>query len=74
MDVLPTSCDVLQLIVRANTWAQAMGMQGQVLFELANATISLQSLLASYPGPLTLATIQVRLHTYRPQGLKIERQ
>ena len=50
----------MQLMDRANTWAELSGCQGTVHFRLANATVSLQSMLSSYPGPIQLVTIQVQ--------------
>ena len=50
---------MLQLIGRANSWAGGLGLQGSVHFMMANATVSLGSMLSSYPGPLTLVTMQV---------------
>ena len=49
----------MQLIERANAWAGELGMGRRVFFEQANATISLDSMLRSYPGSLELCTIQV---------------
>lgn len=49
----------LQHIDRAVKWAEASRKQAQLQYMFSNATVSLQSLLASYPGKLMLATIQV---------------
>ena len=53
------SCVRLQLIERASSWTAGLGLQGSVCFMTANATVSLGSMLSSYPGPLTLVTVQV---------------
>jgi hypothetical protein len=45
---------------RANEWAALLGVGGRVRYEVANATVSLAGLLASYPGPLALVAIQAR--------------
>ncbi len=50
---------MLQLIERANSWAGGLGLLGSVHFMVANATVSLGSMLSSYPGPLALVTVQV---------------
>ena len=50
----------LQLIDRANSWADMLQCAPVVHFLMANATVSLESMLASYPGPLSLVTVQVR--------------
>lgn len=51
--------DIREAVVdRANRWARSIGQGGRVAFVLANATISIKSLFASYPGGLELATIQ----------------
>jgi hypothetical protein len=49
----------MQLIDRANSWARLLGVTEQVHYMMANATVSLESMLSSYPGPLTLVTVQV---------------
>lgn len=51
---------LLQLIDRANEWAKELQVAHRVFFEEANATVSLESMLSSYPGRLELATIQAR--------------
>lgn len=51
----------LQLTERANSWAKLLGLSEQVHYMMANATVSLESMLASYPGPLSLVTVQVRM-------------
>ena len=53
------SCVHLQLVERASSWTAGLGLQGSVCFMTANATVSLGSMLSSYPGPLTLVTVQV---------------
>ena len=50
----------MQLIERANEWAKELRLNTAVSFQHANATVSLASMLASYPGQLQLATIQAR--------------
>ncbi len=45
---------------RANEWAALLGVDSRARFEVANATVSLASLLATYPGPLALVTIQAQ--------------
>lgn len=49
----------LQLMERANEWAKILELQNSVHFMMANATVSLESMLATYPGSLSLVTIQV---------------
>ena len=44
---------------RGNQWARLTPHAGCVHFHTANATVSLDSMLSSYPGPLQLVTIQV---------------
>lgn len=41
-----------QIVDRANRWAELLGAQGSVAYVYANATISLASLLSTYPGPI----------------------
>ena len=48
-----------QLIDRANSWAGVLEKGGSVRFMMANATVSLEGMLAAYPGPLSLVTVQV---------------
>ena len=48
-----------QLIDRANSWAGVLEKGGCVRFMMANATVSLEGMLAAYPGPLSLVTVQV---------------
>lgn len=50
---------MLQLIDRANKWAELLQQTHRVHFHLANATVSFQSMLSSYPGPVQLVSIQV---------------
>ncbi|CAL8460862.1 g393 [Coccomyxa elongata] len=47
-----------KLMERANEWAKILELQNNVHFMMANATVSLESMLATYPGPLSLVTIQ----------------
>lgn len=51
----------LQLMDRANEWAKILELQNSVHFMMANATVSLESMLATYPGSLSLVTVQVPL-------------
>lgn len=46
------------VVDRANRWANTLELQRRVRFVLANATISLEHMLCSFPGPLSLVTIQ----------------
>ncbi len=52
---------MVQLIERANSWTAGLSMHSSVHFMMANATISLGSMLSTYPGPLSLVTVQVQL-------------
>lgn len=47
-----------KLMDRANEWAKILELQNSVHFMMANATVSLESMLATYPGPLSLVTVQ----------------
>ncbi|KAK9819889.1 hypothetical protein WJX72_003658 [[Myrmecia] bisecta] len=47
------------LLQRANTWAKTLGTDHRVHYLLANATISLASILEEYPGPLTFVAVQM---------------
>lgn len=49
----------MQLMERANEWAVLLKLQHSVHFMMANATVSLESMLSTYPGPLSLITVQV---------------
>ncbi len=49
----------MQLLERASAWVKLAGCQDTVHFHIANATVSLHSMLSSYPGPIDLITIQV---------------
>ena len=42
-------------------WAQALNLQDRMAFVVANATISMNSMLQSYPGSIVLVSIQVQL-------------
>jgi len=46
------------VIDRANRWAEALNLSDRVHFVLSNATVSLEHMLASYPGSIDLVTIQ----------------
>lgn len=47
-----------KLVERASAWAAAAGVGGRAAFAEANATVSLATLLPSYPGPLTVVAVQ----------------
>ena len=42
----------------ANKWASNLGLQREVLFLRANATITLEHTLAAYPAPIDLVCVQ----------------
>ena len=46
-------------VERAGKWAEALGLARRVRFARANATVSAEVMLPSYPGRLDLVTIQV---------------
>lgn len=46
------------VVDRANRWAENLELQRKVRFVLANATVSVEHMLRSFPGPLSLVTIQ----------------
>ena len=46
------------VVDRANRWAETLELQRKVRFVLANATVSVDHMLRSFPGPLSLVTIQ----------------
>lgn len=46
------------VVDRANRWAEGLSLQSRVRFVLANATVSLNNMLRSFPAPLSLVTIQ----------------
>ncbi|KAF5836399.1 putative methyltransferase-domain-containing protein [Dunaliella salina] len=46
------------LVDRANSWATRLGCGQEVRFVNTNATISLATMLSSYPGPVRLVCIQ----------------
>lgn len=46
------------IIERANKWAHLIGLGSMCHFVSANATVSYESCLASYPGPIELTCIQ----------------
>ena len=48
----------MQLVDRANKWAASLGCSDRVHFKFANATVSFESMLSSYPGPLQYVAIQ----------------
>ncbi len=50
---------LMQLLDRATAWAKLVGCADTVHFHVANATVSLYSMLSSYPGPIDLINIQV---------------
>ena len=51
--------NLMQLLDRATAWAKLVGCADSVHFHVANATVSLYSMLSSYPGPIDLINIQV---------------
>lgn len=59
----------MQLIERANSWTAGLSMHSSVHFMMANATISLGSMLSTYPGPVSLVTVQVHLQAVPLPGL-----
>lgn len=46
------------IIQRANKWSFHLGMQNRVYFTKANATVSIASMLSTYPGPVQLVLVQ----------------
>jgi tRNA (guanine-N7-)-methyltransferase len=46
------------VVDRANRWAENLELQRKVRFVLANATVSVENMLKTFPGPLSLVTIQ----------------
>lgn len=44
--------------MRANQWAQRLKQDHEVNFQYINATISLESILSSYPGPIHMFLLQ----------------
>ena len=46
------------IIKRANEWAMHLGLDSRVHFVRSNATVSIESMLSTYPGPVELVTIQ----------------
>ncbi|KAG2426649.1 hypothetical protein HXX76_012962 [Chlamydomonas incerta] len=46
------------LVERSNEWVARLGLGGAVHYVFANATVSLEALLGSYPGPVTDAFVQ----------------
>lgn len=46
------------VVERANRWAEGLGLRDRARFVLANATVSLDSLLAGCPAPVALVTVQ----------------
>ena len=58
--VLPHACPQIRekLVERANRWAELIQLGGRVHFAFCNATISMRTLLGSYPGQLDLVTVQ----------------
>ncbi|KAL3158702.1 hypothetical protein ABBQ32_011442 [Trebouxia sp. C0010 RCD-2024] len=47
-----------KLLERATAWTELVGCQDRIHFHTANATVSLHSMLSSYPGPIKLFTVQ----------------
>ena len=48
----------MQLVERSNEWAARLGVAGRVAFVFANATVSLRSMMSSYPGRVETVAIQ----------------
>lgn len=46
------------IIKRANEWAKHLGLDSRVHFVRSNATVSIATMLETYPGPVELVTIQ----------------
>lgn len=46
------------IIKRANEWAMHLDLNSRVHFEKSNATVSIESMMSTYPGPVELVTIQ----------------
>ena len=46
------------IIERANRWVEAMGLAPRVRYAMANATVSLEHMLASYSAPIDLLAVQ----------------
>lgn len=46
------------IIDRANEWAKAVELSERVQFRLANGTVSMKSMLSSYPGKVVLICVQ----------------
>jgi tRNA (guanine-N7-)-methyltransferase len=46
------------IIKRANEWAKHLGLDNRVHFVRSNATVSISTVLETYPGPIELVTIQ----------------
>jgi tRNA (guanine-N7-)-methyltransferase len=46
------------VVDRANRWAETLEVQSKCRFVLANATVSVEHMLRTFPGPLSLVTIQ----------------
>jgi tRNA (guanine-N7-)-methyltransferase len=46
------------IITRANEWASHLGLDRRVHFVRSNATVSISTVLETYPGPIELVTIQ----------------
>lgn len=47
-----------KLVERANKWSELIGLGDRARFLFCNATISIKTLLANYPGDLSLVTVQ----------------
>lgn len=67
----------IQFGCEACRWAEALGLQERLEFVIANATLSMKSMLASYPGNVQIISIQFpdphfkrkhqKRHTVQPQ-------
>ena len=54
---LPSRSPPLQIVDRANLWSERLGLGQRVRYVVGNATVSVDHMLASYPGQLDLVTI-----------------
>jgi tRNA (guanine-N7-)-methyltransferase len=48
----------LQLVERANKWADELGLSSNVHYVFTNVSVSLAGLLAAYPGPVSTLAAQ----------------
>lgn len=61
---------VLQLVGRANFWAEELELDDRVHFTCCNITLSLESLLEGYPGPIIGIYIQFPDPMFKKRNLK----